>query len=456
MKTPRILTRSTTFSAFTVGLFALSLANLTPNACAQQPSAVDPVEDEQIYFLDSEELDDLLGPIALYPDALIALILPAATVPLDVTFAARFLQNGDLDQVDEQPWDESVIGLTRYPDVLVWLDDNLEWTSAVGEAFYNQPVDVMNSVQRLRERARDTGALMNTPEQIVLVEEEVIRIVPADPEVIYVPIYEPEVVYVERDRTDTVATALISFGAGFVAGSWLSYDFDWQDQQFYQGEEYGWNDRDRWIYRGQQAPERNVNFVENNTTITNVTTINHREERRWEPSERSRRQIVERQQKTGGNARFVRATEPADTTDENPTTDATAVAAAAPVPTPAKIRTDENRQAAPPREADKAKRKADREERRQTRSNAPAQAASEPQDQATPQPAPSPAGEPIPPASPLKKPEATPTPAAQPSSTATPEVTATPAAAATSEPPATPESSATQEPKAGPSDAETN
>ena len=100
-----------------------------------------------------EALNQLLAPIALYPDALIALILPASTVPSDLVLAARYISsNGDPAQVVNQPWDDSVKSLVRYPDVVKWMDQNLEWTTQVGEAFLDQPADVMNTIQQLGPR----------------------------------------------------------------------------------------------------------------------------------------------------------------------------------------------------------------------------------------------------------------------------------------------------------------
>ncbi len=299
------------------------------------------VEEYEPVALAPEELDVLLGPIALYPDALIALILPASTVPTDVILGARYLTDGDLDLVDEQPWDESVISLTRYPDVLSWMDENLEWTSAVGEAFYQQPDDVMDAIQRLRVDAQDAGNLVNTPQQTVLVEEvayskadnsyiedityvehpyetrEVIRIVPADPEIVYVPVYDPQVVYVESPRPDYVGN-FISFGAGLAVGTWLSYDFDWGRRQVYYGDNCGYNNRGYWNNRGSYDEGRNVNIVETNTNITNVNTVTNIDNRnvdnrnvnRWQPSAASRNQISQRQRKSGGNARYSQASSP--------------------------------------------------------------------------------------------------------------------------------------------------
>jgi len=96
------------------------------------------------------QLDQLVGPIALYPDPLIAQILPASTLPTQIVLADRYVSDGgDPNQVDQQPWDASVQALARYPEVLKWLDDNLGWTTALGQAFLNQPDAVMESVLKL-------------------------------------------------------------------------------------------------------------------------------------------------------------------------------------------------------------------------------------------------------------------------------------------------------------------
>jgi len=173
-----------------------------------------------------EELDKLLAPIALYPDSLVALILPASTASADLVLAARFLaNNGSSDQIDKQSWDESVKGLARYPELLDWMDENLEWTRELGAAFVAQPADVMNAVQRLRTNARAAGLLKDTPQQRVVVRDNRILILPAEENVIYIPSYDPQVLYV-RDYYYTHPSAL-SFSIGFAVGSWLSYDCDW-------------------------------------------------------------------------------------------------------------------------------------------------------------------------------------------------------------------------------------
>jgi len=297
-------------------LIAALMVAVVPVLQAQTPPPPPQAEqdgDTASANLSDSELDDLLGPIALYPDALVGLILPASTVPSDITLADRYLQqNGNDANVDDQPWDQSVRGLARYPDVLKWMDDNLEWTTSVGEAFINQPADVMNSIQRLRQEAKDKGNLTNTPQQTVVVEQqpqsEVIRIVPTDPDVIYVPQYDPQVVYVQPYAPDY--GPVISFGVGFGVGTWLSYDFDWWHSDFYYGEGCGWNNHDRWYNHGWS--NGNVNVSKTVTNITNITnnnnvTYNNTVVNRWRPSATSRRMFIQRQRENLGNARIARA-----------------------------------------------------------------------------------------------------------------------------------------------------
>ncbi len=174
-----------------------------------------------------EPLDQIVAPIALYPDVLVALILPASTVSSDVVLAARYLAGGgDPQQVDAQPWDDSVKGLTHYPEVVKWMDENLAWTQQLGAVYLDNQGNVMNAIQRVRAEARAKGLLADTPQQQVVMEGSTIEIIPAQPDVIYVPRYDPEVIFVDRPvfyETDPWLT----FGVGFGVGWWLSYDFDW-------------------------------------------------------------------------------------------------------------------------------------------------------------------------------------------------------------------------------------
>ena len=171
--------------------------------------------------LSNTQLDQLLGPIALYPDPLIAQILPASTLPTEIVLADRYISGGgDPNQIDQQPWDPSVQALARYPDVLKWMDDNLDWTTELGQAFLNQQQDMMNSIQRLRTEAYNLGNLQSTPQQQVIDDGGYIEILPAEPQVIYVPVYQPDEVYYQGGWG-------LSFGIGFPIGVWLNCDFDW-------------------------------------------------------------------------------------------------------------------------------------------------------------------------------------------------------------------------------------
>jgi len=170
------------------------------------------------------QLDQLLGPIALYPDPLIAQILPASTLPTQIVLADRYVSGGgDPNQIDQQPWDPSVQALARYPNVLKWMDDNLNWTTDLGQAFLNQQQDVMVSIQRLRTSAYNIGNLQSTPQQQVVNDGGYIEIVPAEPQVIYVPVYQPDQVYYQT----CYGPPFITFGIGWPIGLWLNCDFDW-------------------------------------------------------------------------------------------------------------------------------------------------------------------------------------------------------------------------------------
>ncbi|MCX6951164.1 MAG: DUF3300 domain-containing protein [Verrucomicrobia bacterium] len=207
-----------------VVLWALAWGGLGLGAQVPAPTAATTSE-EGIPLRPPEELDELMGPIALYPDALIALILPASTFPGDIARAAAFLQaNGPATQIAQQPWDASVQALAHYPEIVRWMNDNITWTQQTGDAFTVQPADVMKSIQQLRARAIAAGTLFSTAEQLVLTEGGEIRIVPARPEVIYVPRYDPVVVY---DDYPSYTGSRIIFGTGFATGSWLAFDLNW-------------------------------------------------------------------------------------------------------------------------------------------------------------------------------------------------------------------------------------
>jgi len=150
----------------------------------------------------AEQLQQLVAPIALYPDELVAQILAASTYPAQIVEADRWMQQhtelqGEqlAQEVNQQPWDPSVKALTQFPSVLANMDKNLSWTSSLGDAYINQQQDVMNAIQVMRQRAQKVGNLKSTSQQQVTQQGQTIVIEPADPQVVYVPEYNPWVVY---------------------------------------------------------------------------------------------------------------------------------------------------------------------------------------------------------------------------------------------------------------------
>jgi len=149
-----------------------------------------------------EELDQLLAPIALYPDSLLTQVLMASTYPLEIVQADRWVKkNKDVQgdaltkALEAEPWDPSVKSLVQFPDVLAMMSEDLETTQKLGDAFLAQQKEVMDTIQMLRKKAEEEGNLKTTKEQTVIVEKETIIIEPADPKIIYVPTYNPTVVY---------------------------------------------------------------------------------------------------------------------------------------------------------------------------------------------------------------------------------------------------------------------
>jgi hypothetical protein len=186
--------------------------------------------------MSADELQQLVAPIALYPDALVAQILGATTFPDQVASASNWLQQNKnltgtelMKAVDSQPWDPSVKALTQFPSVLDNLAKNLSWTSALGEAYHTQAADVMTAVQALRAKAKAAGNL-KSGSQITVVQQspQVIVIQPTNPQVVYVPQYNPTVVYGTSYVTPgysaatVAATGLLAFGVGIAVGAAIS------------------------------------------------------------------------------------------------------------------------------------------------------------------------------------------------------------------------------------------
>jgi uncharacterized membrane protein YgcG len=188
-----------------------------------QDEAPPPMPDTQTFS--DAQLDQLMGPVALYPDPLISVLLPAATFPTQIVMADRYVNNGgDPNAIDQQGWDPSVQAIAHYPSVLQWMDNNLNWTTQVGEAFANQQQQVMGSVQRLRTDAYNLGNLQSTPQQQVVNDNGEIEILPVNPDDLYVPDYQPDQVYYQAPS----GPSFIVFTTPFIVGPWMCFDFDWR------------------------------------------------------------------------------------------------------------------------------------------------------------------------------------------------------------------------------------
>ena len=187
-------------------------------------------------LLSADELQQLVAPIALYPDALVAQVLGATTFPDQIAYANEWLQQNKnlsgtalMQAVDAQPWDPSIKALSQFPSVLNNLASNLSWTSSLGEAYHTQPSDVMSAVQVLRAKAYAAGNLKSSSQIVVSQQSpQVIVIQPANPQVVYVPVYNPAVVYGYPYVTPgystaaVVATGAVAFGVGVAVGAMMT------------------------------------------------------------------------------------------------------------------------------------------------------------------------------------------------------------------------------------------
>ncbi len=247
-------------------------SNPQPQLAPQQP-------------LSPEQLQQLVAPIALYPDALVAQVLAASTYPLEITEADRWRQaqgNAPPEAIaagaNMQEWDPSIKALTAFPQVLEEMDQDLQWTTELGNAYYNQPQDVLAAVQTMRQRAMAAGTLQDTPQETVTEDQGYVEVEPANPQVVYVPAYNPWVVYgapVAPYPGFTLGAAIgsmaagvalglaapVVFGVGMVMGAFagmtwgfLGWGMGWDDGAvFFHGEGYcphSWTVRDWGLEHG--------------------------------------------------------------------------------------------------------------------------------------------------------------------------------------------------------------
>ncbi len=215
------------------------------------------------------KFDKLVEPVALYPDALLAQILPASQNPIQIVEAARYLrtQGDDINLNPDTEWHPSVKALLSVPPVLEMMNTNLSWTVELGEAVKNDQEAVLEAIQRVRSAAYEAGELSSSDKQVVIVEKEVIKIVPAEPEVIYVPQYysypsSTTVVY----QDDPYEAAFVGFAVGLFIGAAIADDhyFDWHHHHFhYSDDVYDdirriQEDRQQFIRERHDEAQRNI------------------------------------------------------------------------------------------------------------------------------------------------------------------------------------------------------
>ena len=293
-------------------LFAIATFPLSP-AFAQQAdsTSAEAVNDSDTAsnatdeaLLSDDQLDELVAPVALYPDTLLIQILVAATYPLEIIKAQRWLEaNEGLSQEDlsnavyEQNWDPSVQVLAEaFPDVLGRMAENVDWTELAGSAMLAQSDDVMAATQRMREKAIDAGSLVDTPEQVVTRDDtDAVTILPADPEVIYVPQYNTETVYVS-DSNNNNNDALLFFGSAILIAAIIDNNNDYWGGYWGCRNCGGWNGRPI-HYRGGDID------IDGNVNIGNDINIGNE----WKPDrdrqKRGKDQIRDRKDRGGLNNR---------------------------------------------------------------------------------------------------------------------------------------------------------
>lgn len=257
-------------------------------------------------LLTDAELQTLVAPVALYPDTLLIQIFVAATQPLEIVKAERYLlDNADRDPVELEPeieamgWDPSVSVLaTAFPEVVGQMATHIDWTETVGTAMLAQSDDVMDAVQVMRDQAIDSGALVSGPEQTVEVsDDDTVVITPTEPETVYVPQYNPETVYTGPSTGDVVGAALLTFGTVALIDEIFDDDDDWYDY-------WGCRNCGGWgggpIYRN---PNIDID-VDGNVNIGNDIDLGDRTDIGWNPDpdrqQEARNKIADHKRPEGG------------------------------------------------------------------------------------------------------------------------------------------------------------
>ncbi len=261
---------------------------------------VEPLGNEDIPLLSDSELEDLVGPIALYPDDLLAIVLPASAYPLQIVEAGRFLEalEDDPSLKPDPEWDDAVVALLNYPEVVQLLNDDIDWTWRLGEAVVGQQADVVTAIESFRDRAYAAGNLQSDEYQEVTRNEGAIEISPVADDVIYVPYYEPERVVVYQPRRVYYYypraypvyyypySSAYHFDRGYFWGvttaftiGWLSDSLHVYHHSYHGHPYYGHHYWDRWWYRRPSIHVYNTTYVRR----PNVTINRYYRGDRWEP-----------------------------------------------------------------------------------------------------------------------------------------------------------------------------
>lgn len=266
------------------------------------------------------DLEKLAEPIALYPDPLLAVLLPAAVYPLEVVQAARFVKDtNNIAKLDGQPWDENVKALARFPAAIARMDADLDWTSQLGQAFIDQPKELMEAIQSLRSKAQKAGTLQTTPQQVIYVTNNIIEIQPANPQVIYVPTYTTTVYYPPPAYVYNPYAPLVTFGAGVAMGIIIANNCDWHGGGVWYGGGY--------YHHGDVDIDIDHNYNVNRPDRPNRPADGSRPTQKWQPDQNRMRASAtpataqSREARGWGGA----TTQPAQRPAQRPTTGAGAV-----------------------------------------------------------------------------------------------------------------------------------
>jgi len=275
-----------------------------PAVASAQLAVAEIQEIEEFPIASATELEKLVGPIALYPDDLLAIVLPASTFPLQIVEASRFLQNleDDPSLKPDDDWDDSVVALLNYPEVIELLNEDLDWTWRLGEVVVAQQSDVISAIELFRDRAYAAGNLKSDDYQLVAHEDSSIQITPVQEDVIYVPYYEPERVVVYQTRPAYYYyprpypvyyypySAGYAFHDDFFWGVTTAFSIGWHSHHlnvfhhsFYGHPYYGHSYGHRYWYRRPDIHVHNNVYVRNNT---NVPYNRYQRGDRWQANER--------------------------------------------------------------------------------------------------------------------------------------------------------------------------